>query len=328
MKKVEYVEPEKDKNQEIKNSAKIPNIKEIRLIPQSFPKKRFSFFSIFLFFVSIFLLLSIIESVNFSMSPKVAVINLNGVIVSGEQGSFLDSDYVNSKFIVDEINRIKNDPTYKAVVFSVNSPGGSPVASNEISNSIEELKKNNISVYSYVYDIAASGAYWVIAPSSKIYSNELSLIGSFGVTSAGFGFENFIEEYNITYRRYVAGEYKDFLSPFREPTQREENITQNLLNSIHYKFIEHISDSRNISFEKVYNLSTGEIFLANRAKQENLIDEISSYNDMVEHIEENMSERPIYVEITKPKSFIQELGLNSIKINLESGFENNKISLK
>ena len=328
MKKIEYVKPQENNQNDLNNpsSAKVPNIKEIRLIPNSIPKKKFSFWGIFLFFIFIFFLLSFIQNTTFSMSPKTAVIKIHGTIITGGGSSILGDSYVSSKFITQKLNEIKNDKTYKAVILDVNSPGGSPVASKEISDMLIELKNNNITIYSYVRDLAASGGYWVIAPSTKIYSNELSLIGSFGVTSTGFGFENFIKDYNITYRRYIAGEYKDFLSPFREPTKEEENITKNILNFMHQKFIEHISDNRNISYDKVLEIATGEIFTSKSSKNIGLIDEVSSYNKMLDDLNREVGET-ILVDINPPTTFFEDLGLGSIKLSFENDLKN-KIELK
>ncbi len=299
-----------------------PRIKEIRLIPEKgFPKRRFSWKNVFLMFLFFFLISSIFESISYSMASKVAVINIDGIITSEKQG--LSTNSITPDEINSYVDLILSDNTYKLVILDINSPGGSPVATSEISNMIEKIKAKNITVYSYIHDIGASGGYWISTSADKIYANEMSLVGSIGVTSASLGFENFIKDYNITYRKLTAGKYKDMGTPFREQTDEEEELFQNLLDEIHKNFITYVSTKRNMSYEKVEKLATGEIFLGSKAKELGLIDETIFFNTLKDRVKEELGEDILFEEFGPEKSFFEELGINSINLKIPSLEKNN-----
>jgi protease IV len=264
----------------------------------------------------------------YSMSPKVAVISLNGLILTEKTSSFVNSEITSSKEFRKHIEDILKDDTYKAVILDINSPGGTPIASDEISKSILELKKNKLPVYAIINDLGTSGAYWVAVSADKIYANEMSLVGSIGVLGSSFGFENFIENLNITHRRFVSGKFKDMRNPFRKPTEEENEKWQELLDEIHRIFINYVAKSRNLSFENVKEIATGEVFLGNKAKELKLIDEIGSIKDVKEIIEKELQEKPLYIEFGPKKSFLEEIGLNSINLNIPDLNSNHGILLK
>lgn len=236
--------------------------------------------------VIIILLSILISSCAVSIAPKIAVVPISGELTTSQSQSLFDAR-TSSRAIANQIYTLADDNSVRAIILDINSPGGSPVASDEIAQAVmyaTELKPVHV-VFS---DLGASGAYWVAASATKIYSAPLSIVGSIGVTSATLSFENFIEEWNISYRAQVAGEFKDMGSPFRE--QREEEIIkmQELLDTVHVEFIEHIANSRNMSIEEVTQLATGEIFLGREAVELGLVDELGYIRDVIENLEEEL----------------------------------------
>jgi protease IV len=332
---VDYVKLENEEKEDMKKQSSkgfIPKIKEIRLIPdginQSGMQRRgFSLKGFLMIFIVFFLISSVISGIIESMSPKVAVINLNGVIMT-EGDSIYGEGVVSSKEFSKHIEKIIGDDTYKAVILDINSPGGAPVPSNEISKQIEELKKKKIPVYAVINDLGASGAYWIAVSTDKIYASDMSLIGSIGVTSSSLGFENLINDWNITYRRTISGKYKDMGTPFREPTNEEVGIKQALLDDIYNKFINHVAKSRNLSLESVEELATGEVFLGDKAKKLGLVDEIGGVLDVKKIIEEQIKEEPLYIDFGPEKTVFEELGLNSININIPNLQSQSSLLLK
>lgn len=269
----------------------------------------FSFKSFLIIILLIFLISSTIESISYSMASKIALVPINGIIMTQKETSIYGSS-ISSREIAQILEDIKEDKTIKAVILDINSPGGSPVASEEISKAIESLKEKK-PVYALINDVGASGAFWIAVSADKVYASSMSTVGSIGVTSAGLSFENFIREYNITYRKQTAGELKDMGTPFREPTQKEEEIIQNLLNEIHTNFIQHVATSRNMSFQKVQNYSTGEIFLGSSAKQIGFIDEIGYYPDVLKDIKDKVGDAMV-VTYEPDLTIFQALGIESI----------------
>ena len=269
---------------------------------------RLSFRKILLIVLAFFLLSSLLSAFTLSLTPKIAIVPIKGVILA-EEGMTLYGSGVSSRDIAKILRGIKADSTVKAVILDINSPGGSPVASQEISQAIEDL---DIPTYALVNDMAASGGYWVAVSADKIYTSKMSIVGSIGVTSATLGFEDFIVEHNISYRKQTAGELKDMGSPFREPTGEEQKVTQEILNEIHELFIEHIATSRNLSVEKVKEYSTGEIFLGTKAKKIGFIDEFGLLPDVVKEIESSTNESLLVIEYKPEETLLQALGISSL----------------
>src|SRR3989344_1664750 len=146
-------------------------------------------------------------------SATVAVIPIEGVITTAEDDLF--SDVANSRDIVDLIKEADNNPNVKAIVFEINSPGGSPVASEEIANAIKQTSKPTVA---YIREVGASGGYWIASATDRIFASRMSITGSIGVIGSYLEFDGLLDKYNITYRRLVGGKYKDIGSPFKELT--------------------------------------------------------------------------------------------------------------
>lgn len=273
-------------------------------------RRRINYKTIILLFIVLFLISTIISSITFALSSKIAVVPIKGVI-STEQTSSIYGDTISSRNIANTLYEIQQDDSIKAVLLDINSPGGSPVASEEISRAIEELKKVK-PVYSVINDMGASGAFWVAVSTDKIYASSMSVVGSVGVTATSFGFEDFIEEYDIHYRRQTAGEFKDMGTPYREQTDEEEEKMQELLDSIHTSFINHVAVSRNMTFDEALSYSTGEIFLGSKAQEIGFIDEIGYYPDVIAELENIVDNHNLLIVNYGPEpTLIDVLGVNS-----------------
>ena len=143
--------------------------------------------------------------------PSVAVIKMSVVISAGARGGL--SDQVLSPILEKAFKKGQ----HKAVALLINSPGGSPVQSSLISSRIKRLaKENDMPVYAFVEDVAASGGYWLACSADEIYADTGSIIGSIGVISAGFGFQELIHKYGVERRVHTAGKSKSMLDPFKE----------------------------------------------------------------------------------------------------------------
>ena len=121
------------------------------------------------------------------------VIRMNGVIASGSK--FPGSSNLSLESLEKQIERAFSGKKIAGVALIINSPGGSPVQSALISERIVELSsKNNIPVFAFVEDVAASGGYWLACSADEIFVMPASIVGSIGVISAGFGFVDVIKK--------------------------------------------------------------------------------------------------------------------------------------
>ena len=138
------------------------------------------------------------------------------------------------------------DPKTKAVVLRINSPGGSPVQSGYIYDEIRRLRAEHpaIKLYAVISDLGASGAYYIASAADQIYADKASLVGSIGVTAAGYGFVGTMEKLGVERRTYTAGEHKAFLDPFQPQKPEETAFWQGVLETTHKQFIASVKQGR------------------------------------------------------------------------------------
>jgi signal peptide peptidase SppA len=166
--------------------------------------------SILFFLFLLFIVVSAFSAPTTFSEGNVAVIPIQGVITTqGDSGAFSEAGVVSSQ-VVDWIHEADDDDNIKAVLFRIDSPGGSPVATDEIATAIQGMHKPSVAV---IREIGASGAYWVASATDRIYANRMSMVGSIGVLASYIEFAGTLERYNATYRSLTAGEFKDTGTP-------------------------------------------------------------------------------------------------------------------
>ena len=128
---------------------------------------------------------------------KVAVVELHGSIgASNSDGLGFSQKMISFAAVKNEIDDIFTQPDLKALVLNINSPGGTPVQTERISNYIKDkCDKFNVPIFAFVEDIAASGGYWLACTANEIYASKCSVVGSIGVISSSFGFNKLINKY-------------------------------------------------------------------------------------------------------------------------------------
>jgi protease-4 len=249
-----------------------------------------------------------------SSSGNVALIPIKGMIVPDGDVSAFGSSVASSTKIVKSIERAAKNPSIKAVIFEINSGGGTPVASDEIASAIKLLNKTTVA---WIREVGASGAYWIASACDIIVANRMSITGSFGVRGSYLEFSGLLHDYNITYQRLVGGKYKDMGSPFRRMTEEEEDILQGLLDTTHDYFIEEIAANRNLPKKRVRSLAEGQIFLGSQAKEFGLVDYLGGKQEVIELIENKLNITTNIVEYKEKKTLF---GLLSQVLNEQSFF--------
>lgn len=221
---------------------------------------------IFIFFVilaiavlSLFISLSrnVIDADN-----RVALIRIEGVILD-------------SKKPIEEIKKYSQDPSVKAVVLRVNSPGGGVAPSQEIYDEVVKLKKKKRVIVS-MGAVAASGGYYISSPADRIVANPGTVTGSIGVIMEIPNIEGLMSKIGIKRQIVKSGRHKDMASFFRSMTGEEKKIFQTLLDDVHEQFVRSVSEGRGISYETVMGLADGRIFTGKKAKELGLVDELGN----------------------------------------------------
>ncbi len=216
---------------------------------------------------------------------NVAVIPIEGPITLS--GGGLLSPGASADLIEQEIDKAASDPMVDAVVFEINSPGGSAVASDEIVRKIRALNKTTVAV---IRESGASGAYWIASATDHIIANPLSITGSIGVTWSYLSFQGLLSDYNITYNRIVTGPDKDIGSPYRNLTADERALLEQKVNTVLDYFVADVARNRNLSVAKVRSLANGTIFLGTEAKAEGLVDQLGTMDTAKAYLEKRLNE--------------------------------------
>jgi len=203
--------------------------------------------------------------------PVVSVVRLAGMISSTPQpfrgGLSLPS-------VAGTIERACTMPGVLAVALQVNSPGGSPVQSALIAKRVRNVaKEHDLPVFAFVEDVAASGGYWLACAADEIYAERSSIVGSIGVVSAGFGFEEAIKKIGVERRLYHQGRNKAMLDPFKPEDPEDVERLYAIQKEIHETFIDHVRDRRGKRLKGEDDvLFNGDIWTGQRALELGLID--------------------------------------------------------
>ena len=178
------------------------------------------------------------EGTNIS-GDHLGVVNIVGTIDSSSQG-------VNSTDTIKSLKKAFDAKSAKAVVLNVNSPGGSPVQSDDIWQEIQYLKKQHPEkkVYAVIGDMGASGAYYIASAADEIWVNPSSLVGSIGVIMPNYGVSGLAQKLGVEDRTMTAGSNKDILSMTKPVSPEQRAHIQALLDNVHSHFIQAVKDGR------------------------------------------------------------------------------------
>jgi protease-4 len=220
------------------------------------------------------------------LGGNVALIPVEGVIVSSGTSSPFGGDVTSSTTIVNFIDAAEKNPGIKAILLEVNSPGGSAVASDEVAAA---LKRTNKTTVAYIREVGASGGYLIASAADYIFVNKMSITGSIGVLASYIEISGLMQKYNVTYERLVAGKYKDIGSPYKKLTDEERSILEEL------------------SVIAVKQLATGEPIIGTRAKELGLVDAIGGKDEAVSYIEQHLNITASIVEYREKVSLLDML---------------------
>ncbi len=223
---------------------------------------------------------------------KIAVIEITGVIYGGvfEQGGFGLVDVIKA-----QLKRAAEDDRVKAVILKVDSPGGEVLASDDIYRAIMKFRQAaKKPVVASMGTVAASGGYYVSAPSSWIVANEMTITGSIGVILSSWNYRGLMDKVGVLPQTYKSGKYKDMLSGSREPesiTPQEREMVQSLIDETFSRFKDVVREGRQSAYEQTkgqrlsaqwQDYADGRVLSGREAYKLGFVDELGGFNDAVE----------------------------------------------
>ncbi|MEC9432557.1 MAG: S49 family peptidase [Pseudomonadota bacterium] len=193
-----------------------------------------------------------------------------------------------------------------AVALAINSPGGSPVQSALIAGRIRRLAEaRKVPVYAFCEDVAASGGYWLACAGDEIWADASSILGSIGVISAGFGFQEAIGKLGVERRVHTAGARKMMLDPFQEEKAEDVERLLSLQAEIHAAFAAHVRARRGAKLAE-RDLFTGEFWTGAKAVELGLADGLGHLRAVMEG---KLGEKARFREYGARRSFARRIGL-------------------
>ncbi|ENX33468.1 signal peptide peptidase SppA, 36K type [Acinetobacter colistiniresistens] len=174
-------------------------------------------------------------------SDHLAVVDIIGTIDSSTSQSSVNSEDTNKA-----LKRAFEASGSKAVALNINSPGGSPVQSDEIWQEIRYLKKQHPDkkVYAVIGDMGASGAYYIASAADEIIVNPSSLVGSIGVIMPNYGLSGLAQKLGVEDRTLTSGSNKDILSMTKPIDPAQKQHVQSVLDNVHTHFINAVKEGR------------------------------------------------------------------------------------
>ena len=200
---------------------------------------------------------------------RVAVIRIEGVIMD-------------SRETIEELRRFRDNPSIKAVVLRIDSPGGGVVPSQEIHAELLKARKDGrLKVVASMGNLAASGGYYIAVATDKIVANPGTLTGSIGVIMELANVQGLLEKVGVQSVVIKSGRYKDLASPFRAMSAEDRALLQSVLDDVHDQFIRAVAAGRALKVEQVRDLADGRIFTGRQARTAKLVDELGDLQDSI-----------------------------------------------
>ncbi|EFQ9498263.1 signal peptide peptidase SppA [Campylobacter jejuni] len=219
----------------------------------------------------------------------------------------LKGEIFDSSAVLEKIINAKNDSNIKGVLFVIDSPGGAFAPSMELALAIKDLKIKK-PVLVYASGTMASGSYLAGVEANKILANPASFIGSIGVIMQGADLSGLANKLGIKEQTIQAGEFKSAGTFARAWNENERNFLQGLIDQSYDLFTGFVAKERALDLNKKDQWANARVFLAAKAKELGLIDELSNYENAKKELEKlaNVS-NPVWKEEDKIDKFLNRL---------------------
>ncbi len=200
--------------------------------------------------------------------PRVAIVELEGVILEVDD-------------LVRELKSHRENPSVRAVVMRINSPGGVVAPTQELHDAVLRLRQAGKPVVASLGSVAASGGYYVAVACDQIYANPGTLTGSIGVIMQLANVEQLMKKVGVDYVVVKAGQFKDIGNFSRAMTPEERRVMQTLLDDVHGQFIGAVANGRKLAREEVVRFADGRVFSGVQAKELKMVDMLGGLEDAV-----------------------------------------------
>lgn len=222
------------------------------------------------------------------IDKRIALLTVNGTIQNiGSSTPWAPIEYDHQLFL-SELDNILNDDSVKAIVLSVNSPGGGAIESAEIHKKLVQIKKErNIPIYVSMESLAASGGYYISAPADKIFAHRETITGSIGVIMHSYNFSELADKVGVEFETIKSGAHKDMFGGTRKTTDEEKAMMQEMINDSYEAFVDVVEQGRGMSEAEVKKVADGRILGGSQAVKAGLVDELGGLEETIASIRDD-----------------------------------------
>ena len=253
-------------------------------------------------------------------SNHIAVITAEGAIMEGE----ISQGVAGATGVVKQIRSAHENKNTKAIVFRVNSPGGSIIASEMMRDELLAAKGKSIDIIVSMGDYAASGGVYIATPADYIFAEPTTITGSIGVAIALPTLENAMDYIGVNFDGVVTSKYGGW-----DPTQAIDDDLDKIFESwgadAYDRFVNFVADSRSQSYEDIKAIAGGRVWIATSAKDIGLIDEIGGIDDAIAYAASLSELGDFKVEYYGQQLSPEEMILRELLENLDVSIQEPKV---
>ncbi len=211
--------------------------------------------------------------------PRIALVHASGPVVSGEAPA--TGEYISGVATAAQIDRASRDERVRAIVFRVNSPGGSAVGSDLVWRAVREAQGRGKPVVVSMGDVAGSGGYYVAAGADAIVAEPATITGSIGVVYAKFNLGILLGELGVHFDFVKSAPISDAMSFARAMTDTELAQLNETVGHMYSAFTAKVAEGRHLSPEQAEAVAKGRIWSGLAAKERGLVDEVGGLSTAV-----------------------------------------------
>ena len=236
---------------------------------------------------------------------KIALIYGTGEITDhdSETPSMTGDKALGADTIADAFDTIADDVNIQAILFRIDSPGGTPEASETIRHAMMHAQKAGKPVYVSMGEMAASGGYWIAMNADHIVAEPGTLTGSIGVLAGKFTIGGFMQKLGVNMVTLKTSENAGMWSMTEEFTPSQRERVNALLDNSYRTFTKNVSDARHIPIDKMSEIAKGRVWTGEQAAKIGLVDELGGFGTTLAALRKklNLNETdPVDIEIYPP----------------------------
>ena len=224
------------------------------------------------------------QSVGLRTRSRIAVLYVVGTIVSGRSGfDGVNGSVVGSETIIDQIRKIRDDASIKAIVLRIDSPGGSSVASDVIWRELKITRDENPKrpIVTSMSDLAASGGYYIAMPTEAIVAQPGTLTGSIGIFGGKMVIGGTLDKLGVTTEAVVSGANAGIYSPFAPFTPAQREKVASFMDDFYKNFLTKVAESRKSTPAAIHAVAQGRVWTGRQALGHGLVDALGGLDAAV-----------------------------------------------